>query len=110
VPAFVLDDIVRRAPGSPLERLLQSRFQEFALDGRLGEVNLPVTLLWGESDRLMPAAYAERIAKGLPIARLTPVPRCGHVPPRECPDRFLPLLEKALQTPPTPSEPAPPGG
>jgi len=104
LPDFVLDDLVRRAPGSPLDRLLQSPFSQYALDGRLGEVEIPVTLLWGESDRLMPAAYAERIAKGLPIARLTPVPRCGHVPQRECPERFLPLLEKALDLPPAPAE------
>jgi len=110
VPDYVLDDLVRRAPGSPLDRLLQSRFSEYALDGRLGEVNLPVTLLWGESDRLMPPAYAERIAKGLPASRLVPVPRCGHVPQRECPDRFLPLLEQALGAPPMPSDQAPPGG
>jgi pimeloyl-ACP methyl ester carboxylesterase len=109
VPDFVLDDLVRRSPGSPLDRLLQSQFAEYALDTRLGDVEIPVTLLWGESDRLMPPEYAERIAKGLPIARLVPVPRCGHAPQRECPERFLPLLEQALAAPPTPpAEDAPP--
>ncbi len=82
MPGFVLDDLVRRGPGSPLARLLQSPVAELALDGRLGEVRVPVTLLWGESDQLLPASYAETLRSQLPAARLVMLRSCGHVPPR----------------------------
>jgi pimeloyl-ACP methyl ester carboxylesterase len=101
VAAFVLDDLVRRAPTSPLARLLPSAASpEHALDGRLSQIGTPVTLLWGESDRLMPVAYAERVARELPAARLEVLPRCGHMPQRECPDGLVRALERALREPP----------
>lgn len=100
VPDFVLDDLVRRAPGSPLERLLRSPDAAHTLDGKLGEVRAPVTLLWGDADRLMPPSYAERVQRELPAARLRLIPGCGHAPQRECPEKLLPLLEEALERPP----------
>jgi len=100
VTDFVLDDLVRRSPGSPLARLHRAGFADLALDGRLGEIEVPVTLLWGEADQLLPLAYAEAMAAGLRRSRLVRVERCGHAPQRECPKRLLPLLEQALAGPP----------
>lgn len=97
---FVLDDLVRRAPTSPLARLMQSPFPADLLEGRLGEMTVPVTLLWGESDRYMPVAYAESIQRQLKASRLERIPLCGHVPHRECPDRLVALIERALRAPP----------
>lgn len=103
VPAFVLDDLVRRTPTSPLARLLRSPIDaSLMLDGRLGELQVPVTLLWGESDKYMPVAYAESVAKQLRASRLERLPGCGHVPQRECPNRVVPLIERALREPPAP--------
>jgi len=99
-PGFVLDDLVRRGPGSPLARLLQSPVAELALDGRLAEIRTPVSLIWGEADQLLPASYARALQAQLPLARLTPLPACGHIPQRECPERFLAALEAALAQPP----------
>jgi 2-hydroxy-6-oxonona-2,4-dienedioate hydrolase len=95
-PTFVLDHLVRRAPTSPLARLVQSGSEGFSLEGRLHEISAPVTLLWGEADQLLPLAYAKKVADQLPVAMLKVVPRCGHVPHRECRAFFLPLLEESL--------------
>jgi abhydrolase domain-containing protein 6 len=95
-PEFVLDDLVRRAPTSPLARLMASPVEGWLLDGRLGEIQAPVTLLWGEDDKILPPAYAERVASQLPSSRVALIPACGHVPQRECPDRLLPLLREAF--------------
>lgn len=95
-PDFVLDDVVRRAPTSPLARLVATSFKDHALDGRLREITLPVSLIWGAEDRLLPPAYAQELARGLPNAALDLLPSCGHMPQRECPDRLLPLLERAI--------------
>ena len=102
VPGFVLDDVVRHARNGPLPRLAQAagEMEGFLLEGRLGEVKTPVTLLWGESDRLMPLSYARRVAEALPNARLTTLPHCGHVPQVECPEAFAAALDHALENPP----------
>ncbi len=98
VPDFVLDDIVRHARRGPLGRFASTSagMSDYLLDGRLHEVQVPVELLWGESDRLMPLDYARRLAEGLPRARLTTIPRCGHVPQVECPAAFVAGLRQVL--------------
>lgn len=100
VPDFVLDDLVRRAPGSPLARLMRSPVSEWLIDDQLHELRVPVSLIWGQADQLLPPAYAERVRAGLPVARLTLLPDCGHMPQRECPGRLLAALETALREPP----------
>jgi pimeloyl-ACP methyl ester carboxylesterase len=96
VPDFILDDLVRRAPGSPLARIMATPFAEFLLDGRLGEIRAPVTLLWGQDDKILPVSYAEGVASQLGSARLETIPGCGHIPQRECAPRLLPPLLHAL--------------
>ena len=102
VPDFVLDDAVRQAKTGPLARLAATAGEmgRFVLDGRLGELDAPVDLVWGASDRMMPLSYAERVRSGLPRARLTELPRCGHVPQQECPAAFAAALGKLLEAPP----------
>lgn len=99
VPDFVLDDLVRRAPTSPLARLMTgpaSAADAWSIDDRLGALETPVALIWGADDRLMPLAYAEQSRAALPDATLDVIPECGHVPQRECPARLLTPLETAL--------------
>jgi pimeloyl-ACP methyl ester carboxylesterase len=98
---FVLDDLVRRAPGSPLARMLAAPVDaSLVLDDRLGEIRVPVTLIWGEADRYMPVSYAEAVESRLPAARLETLAGCGHVPQRECPERLLEALARAFAAPP----------
>ncbi len=108
VPDFVLDDIVRQAATGPLARFAATsgEMEKFVLDGRLGELDVPVELLWGASDRVMPLSYAERLRVELPRARLTELPRCGHVPQQECPAAFAEALGKLLAGPPPGPTPA----
>ncbi len=101
VPGFVLDDIVRAARSGPLARLAAGAgsMGQYLMDGRTGAIHAPVDILWGESDRLMPLTYARRLAASMPSARLTTIPRCGHVPHLECPAAFLAALDEALARP-----------
>ncbi|MCB1009187.1 MAG: alpha/beta hydrolase [Acidobacteria bacterium] len=112
VPGFVLDDVIRRAADGPISKLGRDLpgLEAHLLDGRLGAIATPVDLLWGSSDRLIPLDYARRMLAELPAARLTEVERCGHVPQVECPDRFLPALERVLALPPPAPAPATPDG
>jgi len=99
VPDWVLDDVIRLARVGPLARFAATRdtMDGFTLDGRLGEVRVPVEIVWGTSDRLMPLEYAERMKAGLPDARVVPIERCGHVPQVECPQELLAALRQALE-------------
>ena len=117
-PNFVLDDVVRQARVGPAARFAQGlaqagpKLESYILDSRLGEVTVPVELVWGDADELFTMTYARRLVDGLPAARLHPVKDCGHVPQRECPDRVLAALTAALAPAPpdvAPSEP-PEGG
>jgi pimeloyl-ACP methyl ester carboxylesterase len=102
VPDFVLDDVIRHSRDGPAGRFVQTLDQwgPFLLDGRLGEVVVPVDLVWGDSDGLFLLDYAQRLLDGLPRARLHTVAGCGHVPHRECPDKTLEAIRAALAMPP----------
>jgi pimeloyl-ACP methyl ester carboxylesterase len=100
-PDAVLDDVVRRARDGALGRFMAAGdHASFDLTGRLGEVAVPVDLVWGELDGYFPISYAEATAAALPAARLTVIEGCGHVPPRYCPDRFAAVLAEVLAAPP----------
>jgi pimeloyl-ACP methyl ester carboxylesterase len=98
IPDFVLDDIVREAQHGALARFAATApsMQAWTLDGRLGEIGVPVQLIWGTSDRLIPLAYAERMKAELPHAGLATLEHCGHVPQLECTQPFTAALTSAL--------------
>lgn len=99
VPDFVLDDIVRHARKGPLARFAATAatMEAYVLDDtQLRELRVPVQLIWGASDRLVPLDYAERMKAQLPQATLFTIERCGHVPQIECPQELLAALKQAL--------------
>jgi pimeloyl-ACP methyl ester carboxylesterase len=101
IPGFVLDDIVRQARVGPLARFAATAatMNRFVLDEtQLRALPVPIRLIWGASDRLMPLDYARRMQAALPDAHLVTLERCGHVPQIECPEAFVAALRKALET------------
>jgi len=63
----------------------------------LASIRVPALLVWGRDDELTPVANGERMAAGLPAARLAVIPDCGHSPmeerPRELLAELLPFLD-----------------
>ena len=59
---------------------------------RLDRVRCPVLVVWGERDRMVLATGAEVIVAALPHTRVELLPRCGHCPQIEEPDRLAELL------------------
>lgn len=47
---------------------------------RVGEIGVPVTIAWGNQDRLLFPRQARRAAKAIPHARIIALPGCGHCP------------------------------
>jgi pimeloyl-ACP methyl ester carboxylesterase len=70
------------------ELLSRSLYSPVEVSGRLGKLTLPVLLITGDRDKLVPAADTERVARNLPNATLRILPDCGHVPQEECPEAF----------------------
>ena len=103
IPGFVLDDIVRQAREGPLARFAATAatMDAFVLDDdQLRRMAVPVSLIWGASDRLVPIDYADRMLAALPHGELVTLEHCGHVPQIECPAKLLHALRKALETDP----------
>jgi pimeloyl-ACP methyl ester carboxylesterase len=51
-------------------------------------LTMPVLLIWGEHDPLVPLTYARRMLGEIPHAKLRVIPRAGHVPMWENPRAF----------------------
>ena len=59
------------------------------LPDRLDELTLPVLVITGDDDRIVPTAESQRLANELVNAELVIIPDCGHVPQEEQPALFL---------------------
>lgn len=59
------------------------------LEARLDEFNLPVLVVTGDDDRIVPTAESIRLAGEMKDARLVVFEQCGHVPQEECSEPFL---------------------
>lgn len=63
---------------------------------RLGEIECPTLLVWGEDDLVVGSYCAERYAELIPHARVVTFADTGHLPMIERPGRFLAELERFL--------------
>ncbi len=70
-----------------------------AIDGRLGALQLPALVLWGEQDAIVPLSLGQRMAAELPQAKLVVIPGAGHAPMIETPQAFVAALREFLQAP-----------
>jgi pimeloyl-ACP methyl ester carboxylesterase len=69
------------------EYTLTSRPNDLA--SQLGEIQVPVLVITGDDDRIVPTERSVRLARELPNAKLVVIPNCGHVPHEECPGEFM---------------------
>jgi len=56
---------------------------------RLASVRVPVLVVSGAQDGIVPLAQSEEVAAALPDATLVALPDCGHVAHEECPNGVL---------------------
>lgn len=52
-----------------------------------GSLRLPVLIMWGEADRLVPIALAAEFAEAMPQAQTVAYPGVGHTPMEEIPEQ-----------------------
>ena len=66
------------------------------LSRRIHRIQAPTLILWGESDGLVPASYAEDFRTRIRDARVVILPECGHLPMFERRDEFVALVSEFL--------------
>jgi pimeloyl-ACP methyl ester carboxylesterase len=60
--------------------------------GRLDDLTMPVLVMTGAEDSVVPPADSRRLAADIPGAQFASFEDCGHIPQLECPQPFLNTL------------------
>ena len=67
------------------------------LDLKLAELKMPVIVIAGDDDRIIPTENSVQASKDIPGSQLVLVPACGHVPHEECPAVFMEAVTGFLE-------------
>jgi pimeloyl-ACP methyl ester carboxylesterase len=103
-PDLVTDDIVA-AYKEPLklagwDRALWEHSKvagDMRVEDRLAELDLPVLVVTGDDDRVVPTEESVQAAQDIPGAQLAVFSNCGHIPNEECPVDFLAAVQPFLK-------------
>lgn len=85
----------RRALVETCLRLVPPDQEEIAALYR--ELRLPILLLWGRHDRIVPLWQGSRLEASIPGARLEVMEECGHNPQEEKPQETFRLIESFVR-------------
>lgn len=106
-PSLITPDLIdryvdlARAPGHRDILLgLQTGPRRLATTADLSRIHVPTLVMFGQDDRLIPAADGEKFHKAIPGATLILYPGVGHVPMEQIPDRSVADLKAWLATHP----------
>ncbi|MQA06309.1 MAG: acetoin dehydrogenase dihydrolipoyllysine-residue acetyltransferase subunit [Streptosporangiales bacterium] len=75
-----------------VDTLLDGDRQRIDTVATLTQLSVPVTVVWGAADQILPAAHAENVRRARPDAKVTVVPDAGHMVHMEAP----PSVREAL--------------
>lgn len=92
---------------APVQGFMDSIQEGDFINGDLGRLAMPVSVIWGRSDRLIPPATVDALVDGLGSTRVFWLARCGHIPPAEQPREFTRILRSVVEAPPE-ERPLPP--
>ena len=99
IPTFVLRDFLRRSKQKAwvVRRSMRAALRaDDLLDRKLQRVTMPVLLVWGTRDRIVPFPVAAAMQREMPHARLVALKGCGHLAVIECRDKALPAIRDFL--------------
>jgi pimeloyl-ACP methyl ester carboxylesterase len=95
IPGFVARDIVRVAnrDGWVIHRALATMLTGHdATDSLLPGLRMPVLLVWGAQDRIMPLSQGQTIHRLVPQSELDVFDGCGHLAAGQCASRIGPKV------------------
>jgi pimeloyl-ACP methyl ester carboxylesterase len=70
----------------------EPRFHDPFLPKWLHRIDVPVKIVWGKQDRILPLAFAEEFKRLLPRAQTFVIEDCGHLPHAEKADQFVDIV------------------
>ena len=107
IPTFVTRDLLRvlREERWIIQHTVANMMTgRDVMDGKLAGVTMPVLLVWGKQDVLIPLSVGEEMHREMPQSVLVTLEGCGHIAPIECHDRVLPEMQSLLAAnPPLPA-------
>ncbi len=95
IPGFVAADILRISgrTGWVVDRAMASMLTgENVTDGLLPKFKMPLLIVWGERDTLLPVAQGQTMHRLAPRSELEVAAGCGHLAPLECAPRVGPWV------------------
>lgn len=75
---------------------LTAASRPLGLAERLGELSLPVLVITGDDDRIVPTEESIRLGGDIPGASLVVIPNAGHLPHEEKPEAFMQAVRAFL--------------
>jgi pimeloyl-ACP methyl ester carboxylesterase len=70
----------------------EPRFHDPFLPKWLHRIDVPVKLVWGREDRIVPVGLAQELKKLIPRAEIHILENCGHLPHAEKADEFVEIV------------------
>src|SRR3972149_4285977 len=89
---FVFEDLVSRK----VPEIVSSVREEDFVNADLDRMTMPVSVIWGLGDRLIPPIALRILEEKLPARRIYTIRDSGHVPQLQAPGELLTILHKAL--------------
>jgi len=88
----VLDALLKRK-NTPLSRFDLADVMQHFVDARLADLKVPVSLIWGHDDGILPLAYAKKLHERIPGSTLSIIDGAAHIPHRQQPVKFVQCLK-----------------
>jgi pimeloyl-ACP methyl ester carboxylesterase len=96
IPDYLVEAVLN-AKDMPQKRVLEAGILEWIVDARLPKLTIPVTLIWGANDGLLPMAYANTLQSRIAGSKLIVIDKAAHIPHRQTPDEFLRVFREAMK-------------
>ncbi len=103
IPGFVQRDLLRtmKSNRTVVHRTLESLLREEGdFSTRLSQLQMPVLLVWGQQDELIPPGAGMQMHGAIPQSVLELYAGCGHMGPAICADRMVPRVVDFLRSQP----------
>ena len=100
VPAFIAAAILRRSNqnGWVIHRALAAMLTgKNVTDSELPQFKMPVLIVWGSQDHIIPIAEGEKMHRLVPQSQLDVVQGCGHLAPMQCAGQVGPVVDAFLK-------------
>jgi pimeloyl-ACP methyl ester carboxylesterase len=86
-PGFITRDVLKyfRLNGWVIQRAMASMLtRKDATDSLLPQLKMPMLIVWGAEDSILPVSQGETMHRLVPQSELDIVQGCGHLAPKEC--------------------------